>query len=123
MELILRTYTVTIVSNMVVMNEAAMIVVDENIDNVIAVGNHIVEIWAPWNREPRILTQGITSDVHIHSANIDECGVFAERYAVVMLPALLTFKDGILVDKKVGLTFYRPRPKRLWLWLRRRNGL
>lgn len=44
-----------------------------------------------------------SDDFDIIKINIDENQELASRYAVEVIPTLLVFKDGVSIDKRVGL--------------------
>ncbi|MBE6137175.1 MAG: thioredoxin [Erysipelotrichaceae bacterium] len=67
----------------------------------------LVDFWAQWCGPCRMLTP-VLEELHqktnlpIGKVNVDEEEELAEALRIQSIPALFLFKDGKLVDKKVG---------------------
>lgn len=69
----------------------------------------LVDFWAPWcgpckQLGPTIdeLSQDLGDKISVYKCNIDENPEAPSKYAVRGIPTLMIFKNGKLIDSKVG---------------------
>ncbi len=69
----------------------------------------LVDFWAPWcgpcrQLSPVIdaLAQELESQIEVYKCNVDDNPEIPSQYMVRGIPSLMIFKDGKLVDSKVG---------------------
>ena len=70
----------------------------------------IVDFWAEWCGPCKMLTpileelsEEMKSEINVVKVNLDENQDLAIKYSIRSIPTLLLFKEGNLVDTKVGL--------------------
>jgi len=70
----------------------------------------LVDIWAPWCGPCRIVSPiveeiaaSFAERAKVGKLNIDDYGEIATQYGVQAIPTLLFFKDGVVVDRVVGV--------------------
>ena len=70
----------------------------------------IVDFWAEWCGPCKMLTpileelsDEMKKEINIVKVNLDENQDLAMKYSIRSIPTLLLFKDGDLIDTKVGL--------------------
>ena len=80
-------------------------------DSFIAEGTTLVDFWAIWcgpcRMQAPILEQldgELGGSVKIGKVDVDEEPELARRFAVMSIPTLIAFKDGKLIEKRVGVT-------------------
>lgn len=71
----------------------------------------LVDFSATWCGPCRMLAPVIDSlaedykdKVNVYQVDVDECGSIAQRYGIMSIPTVLTFNNGELNDRTVGLT-------------------
>ncbi len=70
----------------------------------------LVDFWAPWCGPCRMITPQIEAlareydtQLKVCKLNVDESPEIATRYAVMSIPAVMLFKQGQLLEKRVGV--------------------
>jgi thioredoxin 1 len=90
-------------------------VVDADFDEVVLQSRQlaVVDFWAEWCQPCTIIsayTQWLGRDygerLLVAALDVDENSEIPERYTIMGLPTLLFFRDGVEVDRQVGLLSY-----------------
>ncbi len=82
----------------------------ENFDETIASGDTLVDFWAAWcgpcrMQSPVVDTFAVSqSEVKVGKVNVDEQEELARRFGILSIPTLMAFRDGELINKKIGLS-------------------
>ena len=83
----------------------------QNFSETVSTGVTLVDFYADWCMPCRMLAPTISQvdDEYVGKAtvaklNIDQAQDVAAKYGVMSIPTVVLFKDGIAVDKKVGLS-------------------
>ena len=80
----------------------------EEFNNAISNEYVLVDFYADWCGPCKMLSpiiENIASsrdNIKVYKVNVDELGDVAREFSVMSLPTLILFKNGVLVDKKIG---------------------
>ena len=83
---------------------------EENFDNLVNNGIVLVDFYADWCGPCKMLATQLEQlednryDAQIVKINVDENQELSRKYRIMSIPALMLFKDGKLIDNKVGYT-------------------
>lgn len=81
----------------------------ELIENILKFEKVLVDVWAPWCGPCKMLSPIVEEvakelpDVAVVKINADDNKEITAQYGIRSIPTLLFFKNGVLVDKHVGL--------------------
>lgn len=85
---------------------------DNNFDNVVLKPSRlvVVDFWAEWCNPCKIMhvflkeiNKEYSKDIDIYTVNVEKSPMTANKYKIIHIPTLLFFKDGHLLDKKMGV--------------------
>jgi len=80
----------------------------ESLDDLVKEGIVLVDFYADWCGPCKMLSPIIDSlassrnNIKVAKVNVDELSSIARNYSVMSIPTLILFKNGSVVDKKVG---------------------
>lgn len=89
----------------------AQVITNTNFEDVIAGSKPVmVDFWAAWCGPCRILSPTVdeiadqyVDKITVAKCNVDDAEEIAMRFRIMSIPTLLFFKDGQVVDKRVGV--------------------
>lgn len=85
---------------------------EENFENLISQGLVLVDFYANWCGPCRMLATQLEmldnnrSETKIIKINVDDSQELSKKYGIMSIPALILFKEGKLIDNKIG---YMPK--------------
>lgn len=69
----------------------------------------LVDFWAPWCGPCRMiapvveeLSQQYAENLAVGKVDVDKCPDLAKQFRVMSIPTLILFKDGQVIDQKLG---------------------
>ena len=89
----------------------AKVITNNNFEDIIAgPGPVMVDFWAAWCGPCRILSPTVdeiaeeySDRITVAKCNVDDADEIAMRFRIMSIPTLLFFKNGQVVDKRVGV--------------------
>ena len=76
---------------------------------VLGAGSVLVDFWAPWCGPCMIIAPHIeeiakkySEKIKVCKVNVDDAPGIATQYTVMSIPTLMVFKDGKVMEKKIG---------------------
>ena len=77
---------------------------NDNFDELINKEMVVVDFYADWCGPCKMLAPNLErlTDVEVIKVNVDEFEDLARRFGIMSIPAVYVFKDGNIVDSKVG---------------------
>ena len=83
---------------------------DENFDHAVAHGVVLVDVWAPWCSPCLIqgpivekVAEAVDEKAKVAKLNADDGQVTAARFGIQAIPTLLLLKDGVEVERFIGV--------------------
>lgn len=80
----------------------------EDFGEIVAFGNVVVDIYAPWCSPCKLMAPTLESisdtlkDIQFHKVNLDAHGYVKDPLKIVGIPTIILYKDGVEADRKAG---------------------
>ena len=89
----------------------AQVITNSNFESILVGSKPVmVDFWAAWCGPCRVLSPTVdeiadqyADVITVAKCNVDDAEEIAMRYRIMSIPTLLFFKDGQVVDKRVGV--------------------
>lgn len=81
-----------------------------NFNDLVKEGKVLVDFYATWCGPCKMLSPVLEeisddrSDVKIIKVDVDECEDIARQLGIMSIPTMIVFKDGKIMDKKIGFS-------------------
>lgn len=81
-----------------------------NFNDLVKEGKILVDFYATWCGPCKMLSPVLEeistdrSDVKIIKVDVDECEDIARQLGIMSIPTMIVFKDGKIMDKKIGFS-------------------
>lgn len=82
---------------------------EENFDDLIKEGIVLVDFYATWCGPCRMLSPILDevlkeTDITLLKVDVDKNEMIAKRYGIMSIPTMILFKNGEIMEKRVGMT-------------------
>jgi len=91
------------------MSDLVVHITDAEFQAAVAGGITLIDFWAPWCGPCKAIAPALDElaeeyggKVRVAKINIDENQAVATQFGVTSIPTLILFKDGQMIDRKVG---------------------
>jgi len=96
------------------MNANTKVLTSANFESEVSTGIVLVDFYADWCMPCKMLSPTLDAladeyegQITVGKLNIDNAQNIAAKYGVMSIPTVILFKNGIAVDKKIGVS---PKP-------------
>ena len=89
----------------------AKVITNTNFQDLVADGKPVmIDFWATWCGPCRILSPTVdeiadeyADRITVAKCNVDDAEEIASQFRIMSIPTLIFLKDGVVVDKRVGV--------------------